>query len=59
MVNQFRSRVLEGDFSNLYNQIHTLKVNQEQARIIEFQLSEQRYLELVEKGQKMEAIQVL
>jgi len=50
VVNEFRQRVLSGDFSNLQAQITQMKVSENHAQMIEYHIYEQLYLELIEKG---------
>ncbi len=59
VVNDFRENVLAGHYTNLKEQINRMSISQEQARQIEYYLYEQYYLELMERNQKLQAIQVL
>jgi hypothetical protein len=57
LVHEFRSQVLRGDFSTAH--IERLGIGEPEAKAINYYLYEQQYLELMERGDKIEAIQVL
>ena len=58
-VNEFRHRVMVGDFRNIKEPMSKLNMNEDQLRDIEYQIFEQQYLELMEKGMKIDAIKIL
>lgn len=60
-VNEFRACVLRGEFGQARDllQSRALTIGSERLMVIEYLIYEQEYLELLEQGRRLEAVQML
>lgn len=58
-VNEFRNKIMGGEFDTVSQTLLELQVEAEEKNRIEYQIFEQKYLELLEQGKKLEAIHIL